>query len=218
MAGYSYGPVKPRIRFGRTEIAHIILAVTVLTLAFALLFRLAPNLGFLEGLILAAVAVPLGFLLHELGHKVVAQRYGYLAEFRAWTFGLFLALFTAFFGFLFAAPGAVVIQGFGTARQNGRISAAGPVVNLAVGGAAGLVWLVLLSLGYDFVILGSLSLVSVAAGVAFINFILGAFNLIPFPPLDGSKVVRWDLRVYLGLLIPLVTLAVLGFLFLNPFG
>lgn len=217
MAVYSYGPVKPRIRFGRTEIGHIILAVTVLTFAFALLFRFAPDLDFLEGLALAAVAVPLGFLLHELGHKVVAQRYGYLAEFRAWAFGLVLALFTAFFGLLFAAPGAVVIQGFGTRGQTGRISAAGPLVNLAIGGAAGLLWYVLLTLGVDLAILGSLTLVGVAAGVAFVNFILGAFNLIPFPPLDGSKIIRWDLRVYVGLVIPLGTLAVLGFLFLNPF-
>ncbi len=216
MAVYSYGqPVKPRIRFSRREVGQIVLAVTVLTFAFALLFRF--RYGFLGGLILAAVAVPLGFLLHELGHKAVAQRYGFLAEFRAWYMGLVLAVFTAMVGFLFAAPGAVVIQGFGSPRQIGRISAAGPGVNLAIGGSFALVWLVLTLTGLNFAIGMALTLSDLVAGVAFINVLLGTFNMIPFPPLDGSKIVRWDVGAYVLLLVPLAALTVLGFLFFSPF-
>ena len=132
--------------------------------------------------------------------------------------GLVLAIFTALVGFLFAAPGAVVIQGFGSARQNGRISAAGPAVNLAVGGSFAFAWFLLTLTGLNFGIGMAITLTDLVAGVAFINLLLGTFNMIPFPPLDGSKIVRWDLRTYVLLLIPLAALTVLGFLFFSPFG
>jgi Zn-dependent protease len=216
MAVYStYGPVKPPIRFSRQEVGQIVLAVAVLTFAFTLL--LMRLYGFLGALILAAVAVPSGFLLHELGHKVVAQRYGFFAEFRAWYMGLVLAVFTAFFGFLFAAPGAVMIQGFGSTQQTGRISAAGPGVNLAIGGPFALIWFLLTLAGFNFALGMSITLIDVVGGVAFINVLLGTFNMIPIPPLDGSKIVRWDLKTYILLLVPLAALVVLGFLYFSPF-
>ncbi len=218
MAVYSsYGPVKPPIRFSRQEVGQILLAVSLLTFAFALFFSRSPRYSFLDAFILAAVAVPLGFLLHELGHKVVAQRYGFFAEFRAWYMGLVMAVFTAYIGFLFAAPGAVVIQGFGSARQNGRISAAGPGVNLVIGGSFAFVWFLLILTGLNFGIGMAITLTDLVAGVAFINVLLGTFNMIPFGPLDGLKIIRWDLKAYLLLLAPLGTLLVLGFLFFNPF-
>jgi Zn-dependent protease len=223
MAVYStYGPVKPPIRFSRTEVLHILVAMTVLILAFT--FVLAGGLQAIQqdpavligpG-ILAAVAVPTAFLLHELGHKIVAQRYGLPAEFRASRFGLFLGLFTALLlGILLAAPGAVVIGGVSDRRSYGRISAAGPVVNLIIGGVSGLTFLALLLAGFDVPLIGTVSLLSLIFVVAFINLFLGVFNMLPIPPLDGSKIVRWDLRVYLLLLIPLVTLLI--FVWFRPF-
>lgn len=205
-------PVR-RVRFSPTELRHILLALVVLTFAFGLAFSggirgpLRVDV-FLGSLLLAAIAVPTGFLLHELGHKFVAQRYGCRAEFRSWTYGLLIALFTSFLGFLFAAPGAVVIQGYVGPRENGRISAAGPGVNLGIGGTFFAAWFVLQAVGFDPVLIGFMTLQILALGVAFINLLLGAFNMIPVPPLDGSKVLRWDLRVYLPLLAALVGLAI----------
>ncbi|MFQ5908339.1 MAG: site-2 protease family protein [Thermoplasmata archaeon] len=214
MAVYPYRPIKPKIRFSRTEIRHILLAMAVLILAFSIV--LAGGLRVIGGdpslllgsAILAVVAVPTAFLLHELGHKVVAQRYGLLAEFRAWNFGLIFALFTAFIGFLFAAPGAVVIGGVADRPSYGRISAAGPVVNLVIGGASTSVFFAALLAGYNIPILGIVSLLSLVYFVAFINLFLGVFNMLPIPPLDGSKVLRWDLRVYVLLLVPLAALLI----------
>ncbi|MFQ5552147.1 MAG: site-2 protease family protein [Thermoplasmata archaeon] len=215
MAVYPYGPVRPRIRFSRTEVRHILLAMAVLIFAFAIvlvpggLATIGRDPSLLLGTaILAAVAVPTAFLLHELGHKVVAQRYGLIAEFRAWPFGLLFALFTALLGFLFAAPGAVVIGGVADHRSYGRISAAGPVVNLVIGGVFTFFFFLLLLAGFDLPIVGAVSLFSLIRIVAFVNLFLGVFNMLPIPPLDGSKVLRWDLRVYLLLLAPLVALFV----------
>ncbi len=211
---YTSSPVR-RIRFSGTEVRHILLAVLVLVFAFAL--WQAGGLGasatrLLSSLIVATIAVPTGFLLHEFGHKLVAQSYGHWAEFRAYTYGLILAVVTALLGFLFAAPGAVRIAGPVTRRESGRISLAGPLVNLVIGAVFLAGAFVLQGAGINPVVLGGLGARTLLEGVALINLLLGAFNMIPFPPLDGSKVVRWDLRAYGVTLAALVGLLVLLFL------
>ncbi|MFB6291793.1 MAG: site-2 protease family protein [Candidatus Nanohaloarchaea archaeon] len=122
--------------------------------------------------------VGLGFLLHELAHKVVAQRYGLWAEFRADYSMLFFAFALSFAGFIFAAPGAVYSRGERTGRQQMWISAAGPAVNIVlaamfffVPGEAGF---------YGFQI----------------NSWLALFNLIPFGGLDGESIYRYSKPVF----------------------
>lgn len=218
MRGSGFRVVRPSrgVRFSPTEVRHILLALGVLILAFALV--LARGRGpfleaFLRGLLLAAIAVPAAFLLHELGHKVVAQGHGHWAEFRAWNTGLLLAVVTAFLGFLFAAPGAVRIAGPVTPRENGRISAAGPLVNLVIGAGFLGLWFVLRLSGLVISLGGLMSLSGLAAGVAYISLILGVFNMIPVAVLDGRKILQWDVRFYLLLLAPLGALLALFFLF-----
>ncbi|MFQ5837167.1 MAG: M50 family metallopeptidase [Thermoplasmata archaeon] len=212
MSWYVYPTTVRRPRFSRTELRHILLAVLALILAFTLFLSggiFSSPEGIVAGFIIASIAVPTGFLLHEMGHKVVAQRYGCWAEFRSYTYGLFLAVITAFLGFIFAAPGAVVIGGNVDRRQNGIISAAGPLVNLGIGAGFMALWLSLLGAGINPIIVGNMSALVLARWVALINLFLGAFNMIPFPPLDGSKVVRWNPGVYGLLLAAIVGLLVL---------
>ncbi len=208
-----------RIRFSRTELKHILLALAVLIIAFSIAFTQG-LLGvtsfptfFIGNLLLAAIAVPTGFLLHELGHKVTAQRYGCWAEFRAWTYGLLIALLTSFLGFLFAAPGAVRIEGRMTLRQYGRVSAAGPLVNLILGGPILGLWFLLLVIGINVPISAGMSVLRLVGFVAFVNLLLGVFNMLPFPPLDGSKVLRWDRRAYIALLGAIGALLVVALVF-----
>ena len=54
--------------------------------------------------------------------KILAQNYGCFAEFRSYNFMLLIAVFMSFFGFIFAAPGAVIISGPIGKRRNGKIS------------------------------------------------------------------------------------------------
>ena len=73
-------------------------------------------------------------MLHELAHKFVAQKYGCVAEFRAFDQMLMLALGLAvLIGVIFAAPGAVMISGMVTRKENGYISVAGPLTNYILG-------------------------------------------------------------------------------------
>jgi Zn-dependent protease len=184
-----------KIRFSRVEITHILISMLAMTAIFALAFEYSVQhtlgvnylTGMLYALAIAAGAVTLGFLIHELGHKFVAQRYGAWAEFRMFPMGLLLGFVMSFIGFVIVAPGAVYIQGNITKRQNGLISLAGPATNIVIGSVFLLAWISfpLGALGYAFNIL------------AIISLTLGIFNLIPFPPLDWEKIARWNIPVYL---------------------
>ena len=81
------------------------------------------------------ISLPLvvGFFAHEMVHKTVAENYGYKSYYQMWTQGLLLALIVGVVSsgrFLFAAPGAVMIQAKdATVEQNGKISISGPLTN-----------------------------------------------------------------------------------------
>ena len=210
-----YVRVSPQrgMRFSSTEIFQLLAAIAALTLAFTL--TLGRGVGRIADLIrtfdpefllllgVSFVAVMTGFILHELAHKVVAQRYGCLAEFRYFPVGLLMGIVTAALGFIFAAPGAVVISGAVTPRQNSRISAAGPGTNLAV--AAGFLGLAFVSGS------GPPGLIDfLVANVAFVNLLLGGFNLIPVPPLDGSKIFAFNKPMWVGLVVALVGVGAAG--------
>ena len=187
---------------GKIEAVHI--AISVITIALA--FTLFPVGSFsFDRFSLILLTLGAGFVLHELGHKYVAIKYGAQAEYRAWTTGLFAALFIAFVtdgGFIFAAPGAVYIFGKRVnTEQNGKISLAGPLVNLFLA-------LAFLAIGLSFPEMQTLAAVGVS-----VNAFLGAFNLIPIFPLDGSKVFAWNKAAW-GITLAALVVVLLA----NPFA
>ena len=121
------------VHFSRIEIKDLSITIIIITLIFAYLFSDNGSMGlFLILIPLSFIAVGLSFLLHELGHKFAAQKYGFYAEFRKWNLGLLLGVITSFFGFVFLAPGAVYISsltGQISYEEDGIISLAGPVIN-----------------------------------------------------------------------------------------
>jgi Zn-dependent protease len=197
------------------ELLHITIAFLVMTVDLILiapLFGLFPHLVFASlayfldfGLVAAAIAFT-GFLAHELAHKIVAERLGYWAEFRMSPFGLILSLVTAYFGFLFAAPGATVVDGATDVRTWGETSIAGPVVNLVFG-----VIFYATAIGVR-ISGGASSLLSAILLISFFNGWIATFNLIPFGPLDGRKVYRWRPMIWAGTLLVSVLLAILAYL------
>ena len=201
---YIKPPPQGGLKFSEQEKQHLFLAIGALTLAFTLFFLdRGFSLVILVGL--SFIAVCTGFLLHEIGHKVVAQRYGCWAEFRAWPMGLMLAVLSGFMGFLFAAPGAVYIQGYLSKEENGKVSAAGPLMNIGV--TSVLLPIVLFVPAIMFEIRFLLGM------ICYLNIFIGGFNMIPIPPLDGSKIIKWNPAIWIGLLI---ILGFLGILLLAP--
>ncbi len=183
-----------KIKTSTLELLDIAKAWLILSLAFALVYVGASIMGgspskifsgqFLLLFVISLFTAGLGFLLHELAHKFVAQRYGCVAEFRAFDQMLFLALGLAFLtGFIFAAPGAVFIAGNITRKENGIVSLAGPLTNYFLG-------LIFLALTFAF---SAYSFISDIGYIGFsINMWLGLFNLIPFGNFDGVKIFHWN--------------------------
>ncbi len=191
--------------FSLAEIRDIAIAVTALTIAFFIVMYPRDGSGMFYYLALAAMAVVAGFFIHEMSHKAIARKYGCWAEFRADIRGLGLALVMSFFGFLFAAPGAVWIAGNVTKNQNGKISLAGPGSNLVVAGA-------LLPFAFE-LLPGMPTLVgSVAFYLYSFNVFLAAFNMIPIMPFDGAKILRWSVPIYAATLALAAALFVLAWL------
>ena len=201
-------------QFAPGEIGSIILAWVVLSIGwtYSYIIGLLNGTGSVEFVLAGFIATATGFILHEMGHKFVAIRRGYVAHFRLWTWGLLLTIGTVLASggaFLLGAPGAVYIapvagmgysgNGHDSSHQpsdpsyeNMVISAAGPGLNL------------LFALGF-------LGLLHVSSGfLAIVSFFgyelnvgLGSFNMLPVPPLDGSKVFRKSKLVAFAIALPL---------------
>ncbi|UCH12657.1 MAG: hypothetical protein JSW18_01545 [Candidatus Omnitrophota bacterium] len=178
-----------------TELRDLLRAWFVISLAFAIVMNRRFSLMFGYTFILAALTVGVGFVFHELAHKLTAQRFGCFAEFRAFNNMLVLALIISFFGFIFAAPGAVMIAGPVGRRRNGLISAAGIAANLTIA----LLFLILF-LYAPFAVVKDIGLYGFV-----INSWLALFNLIPFGNFDGVKVLNWNRTIY----IVMVTMALM---------
>jgi Zn-dependent protease len=190
-------------RIGRPELIDLLLSLSVLIIAFSIVGE--KRLPGIESILISAVGVGTGFLLHELAHKFVAQRYGYWAEYRASWSGLFFMVVMSFMGFIIAAPGAVMISKDDGSTMMKRdqllISLAGPMTNI-----------ILMDF---FLILGLASrkminpfLLEVAYFAFYINLILAAFNLIPIDPFDGGKIFRSNRLVWAIVAVPTILLAI----------
>src|SRR3989338_5379136 len=81
---------KMRLSTSKTEIKDLLKAWIAISIAFGII--LSSTEGYLSAFIISAIAVGFGFLLHELGHKVVAQHYHLFAEFRSFDQMLILAI------------------------------------------------------------------------------------------------------------------------------
>ena len=197
-----------KFTFTGTEVKEILISAIVLSIAFAVAYQdgimnVINNIDtFPTELFYAFVAVGIGFLAHELiGHKIVAQHLGMHGEFKMWRMGLIIALLSSTIGFVFAAPGAVYVSPkydiWGrpdnvSKRKMGVISLAGPLVNLTLAGI--------------FFLLNTSNPSDLYVRAIFVNVWLGIFNMLPIPPLDGSKVFAWDKRIWVPVFLVLLSL------------
>lgn len=172
------------------------------TLAYGVFITGSQNIignfgGLIQNLIIAAIVCGLGFVLHELAHRVVARNFGAQAHFVANMQMLLISLLIAFipFGFFFAAPGAVWHRGYLTDRQSGLIALAGPATNMVLA----VVFLLLAPFVFVFVSQANWIVDLFFIGVS-LNAFLGLFNMIPAGPFDGAKVLQWS-PLYFGITV-----------------
>ena len=141
---------------------------------------------------IVAASVSLAFLPHELMHRYIARKMGCFSRFVLDPFGLMLTLATAipFIPFKIIIPGYVLISShyydpITRKRIEGVSAIAGPLTNLVIA-LIGIVLLntVALLRTNQYLNIFLLYLIIVNAWIAF-------FNLLPVPPLDGSKIISW---------------------------
>lgn len=174
------------MRFYKQEIKDLAIAWLMISVAFTILF--SPEIAKIPFTFLfSGLTVGIAFIMHELCHKYYAEKYHLRAEFVANYQMLFMAMIFALFGFIIAAPGAVMISGIVTRERNGKISLAGPLSNIILA----IISLILIILLSPMGILGTFLSYSLT-----INSLLGAFNMIPIIPFDGSKILRWNKPIY----------------------
>lgn len=174
----------------KPELIEIAKSAGALTLAFSLFYfihnrSLLNAISWYELIFVTLLSIAGGFILHELAHKYFAIKFGADAKYSGDDKMLILAIIGGIIGFIFAAPGAVVIRGNLNKNRLGIISFAGPFSNFLL-----VALFAVLAFIYPPFILGSV-----------VNTWIGAFNLIPLAPFDGQKIFRWNKFAYFGLVI-----------------
>ena len=184
---------KHHIIFSQKEVKHItIAAVLVIGIGFSI--GLYGNLfgGFFPAwtwdvMAVFAVVMTSSFLVHELAHKVIAQKKGLWAEFRLTTWGAILTFASIFLPFRMIAPGAMMIGGsIPSGEDILKISLAGPITNIIFSSAL---------LGLAFTLMPSTFAIMLFLA-AYINAFMAVFNLIPFGILDGYKIFSFNKKIW----------------------
>jgi len=184
------------------EAFGLLISWLVISICFSIGTLFAYPQYFYEVFLLSASSAGLGFLLHELAHRTTARRFGCYAYYQVWPWGIVLALILTILSqgsLIFAALGAVYITPMVTTsslnynalkKVYGIISLAGPSMNLLLVAAF---HVLSYAGGYA----------SILADYGFqINLWLAAFNLIPIPPFDGSKIFSWSKPIWAAFAIP----------------
>lgn len=193
------------LKFTLKEIQDLVIAWLLLSIAFTILLTNPLGNGITQVIyqifLISAVTAGLGFLLHELGHKLVAEKYNCSTRFIANIKMLFLAIALSVFGFIIAAPGGVHIKGNLTKKKMSNIAAAGPIANLL---------LVIAFIPGIFLLKGTMN--SAAMYGFSINAWIGVFNMIPAGEFDGLKIIHGNKILYYTLLVALLIPTLLSFL------
>lgn len=184
------------INYTKSELRDLVIAFIIITIAFTISNVGLDTHAFISILPIIMVGVGLGFIFRELGQKFIAMKYGYQAEFKAWPIGLLIAIVSSFFGLVFAFSGEVKVYADNLSDEMiGRIAVAGPMANMVLALISLVIAVLTSPLKSQSIIL---ELIFLIFGVAYsVNSFLAAFNLLPFYTLDGIKVMKWNVGVWI---------------------
>lgn len=208
--------------FSRVELTHILISMTVLTVTFGLIlsknniFYILVSGNFNPAILpfgigLAFLGITTAFFFHEISHKIMAQKLGMWAEYRMFPQGLKFALLLGLFTpLVFAAPGAVMFRGDARSYETSKIAMAGPLANIIIASIGVMLYFTFNSFfetqPFDIII----------SFICYINAFLAIFNLLPFGPLDGTKIIRGNATAWIILLVVSISLLMISITELPP--
>jgi Zn-dependent protease len=168
------------LRFSKTEVLHLVIATALVTAVGMSFYGFTFRWDYVTIFVSA-------FILHELGHKFLAQFYRAWAEFRLLLYGAVITAVSIFLPFKFIAPGVVWHSGNLSHSRSGKVSWIGPLTNIALGTGFLVAYMIFAAVDSERPIF--------LAGVGF-NGWIAFFNLIPFMGLDGQKIFGWNKLVW----------------------
>ena len=158
--------------------------------------------GALLALVLSIPGVIIAMTFHEFAHAYMADKLGddtprrqgrlTLNPFKHMEpIGMLMLLFA---GFGWGRPVEINLNNFNRTvsirKGNALVALAGPAMNLILALIFSIIYALILALGGTFIITQSGQIVStIIVYIISMNVGLGVFNLIPLPPLDGSKIL-----------------------------
>ena len=179
---------KERIYFTEREIRDLLLSIFLVGMVYLsnFILRFSINIGVTLSILIGSISA---FIFHELAHKFSAINYGFRAEYVTSRMGLLLTLISTipFIPIKVITPGYVRIISYRYDKNiYGRIALAGPSTNILLA----LLFVLLSRILYYPLIIASL-----------INIDIAFFNMLPFPILDGSHIIRWSINTWILVMI-----------------
>lgn len=211
---------KKYARFNKVEYREFWIAAIILGIVFSwsqwgkIEFDFWVGLG---NLVIAFIIAIIAIYVHHMGQRLYAVHKGFQVEHKVWWYGAGLALLVAIFSngnfVLLAVSGTymtiLAVHRLGkysygpNVKDFAMIALAGPAANIIVAGLMKSLQLFVLPLPAVFV-----------DQFFIFNLTFAAWNLLPIPPLDGSRIVFASRLLY-----ALVVGAVVGYVFLiQAFG
>ncbi|AWR99575.1 site-2 protease family protein [Metallosphaera hakonensis] len=192
-------------RFSRlNEVESFLLAILSIAIKGVSLYIFSRFFGI--GILAAVVAATIAVVPHELAHRQSARRYGCYSRFTLnFTGFLFTTIINLlpFFGLVFFSGYTSISCRFFSAdkRIEGITAAAGPSTNIAIS-----VLFLLLT-----IFTGNPLLAFFFQVISGFNAVVAFFNLLPFWILDGLKVFKWNIGIWIVMIaISLILMYVTG--------
>lgn len=187
--------------FTNEELRNIIVAILVMSVIFWIYVFSFPDYNWF---FVSLIIVFFSFFLHEMGHKFVARKLGCMATYKIWPTGLLIGIITIFFGliieevrnfgFAFIALGFMEIMPYSFGRWGFKVVKLTPK-DLGLISLAGVGINVILAIFFKM-----FPGMWLFEKLAYFNALFALFNLLPIPPLDGSKIFMWKMWLWLFLM------------------
>lgn len=188
------------------ELRDLIVSTIALGFAFTLAifggsdkFSYVLEPRFISAFLLTTVIVGLSLVAKEMSQKGTARALESHATYEMWSPGIIISILSSFLGIVFAAVGGMRLASEYTERagrwqinlspkQMGIIASIGPLMSLSIGMSLLMLSPVLPTFGLE------RNIYFIGAEI---NALIALFSMVPFGPVDGNKVLRWNITIWL---------------------